>query len=77
MTVRSLAEMRALLGDAGVAMTDADVLALRDDAYAFAQVLVRSYTASRQAGAPVAPALQPRAAAASRRRPRGSLKRSA
>lgn len=46
MEVRSVAEMRALLGDEAAGMSDAEVLALRDEIYGFAQVLFRGYVAT-------------------------------
>jgi len=45
MELRSVAEVRELLGAEAIGMTDAEVLEVRDQMVAFAQLLVRSYTA--------------------------------
>lgn len=48
MEMRSVAEMRALLGASAVGKTDAQVLALRDRYYRLAHALVNGYLASRR-----------------------------
>lgn len=46
MEMRTLAEMRVLLGDVAVGMTDAEVLQIREDTYNLARRLVAAYQAT-------------------------------
>lgn len=52
MTPRSVAEVRELLGDEAVGLTDAEVIALRDQTVAFAELVVRGYRATRRSVGP-------------------------